>query len=393
MCPWPFRIAGCVALFGALPAAAPEPLPLPFDVHPQIDVYNQVPAVEYFEEKFYHENRKALTEEDLHEVDLLRDRAFKEPVLALAAAQVLYMFAWFRPTGQVIRRNIVAAAQLFELSIATSLCTADSEQWLDWACDIRWMHATMLYHWLGETEGDLLLGQTFKSKAYELLGGLRAVPRYAGIIMNWVSPLHVSLNAVKFPGRPTRPIWDTQKVAVGRFLEENHHVFKADLEAILADPRGLYRELQRLDPQREHLATPGGWETVRIVRYHHWYDLFCEMAPRTCELIKTRPEINKCQFMNVNYVKLNPGTHLKPHFGNGPRLSAHLSVIAPEPLRAGMSVASERVLWMEGRAVIFDDTYPHCVSHWGVQPRYVMLVWFCHPCDETNDHGQMCPSE
>ncbi len=29
MCPWPFRIAGCVALFGALPAAAPEPLPLP----------------------------------------------------------------------------------------------------------------------------------------------------------------------------------------------------------------------------------------------------------------------------------------------------------------------------------------------------------------------------
>ncbi len=31
-----------------------------FDVHPQIDVYNQVPAVEYFEEKFYHENRKVV---------------------------------------------------------------------------------------------------------------------------------------------------------------------------------------------------------------------------------------------------------------------------------------------------------------------------------------------
>ena len=24
-------------------------------------------------------------------------------------------------------------------------------------------------------------------------------------------------------------------------------------------------------------------------------------------------------------VRLNPGTHLKPHYGNGPRLSAHLS--------------------------------------------------------------------
>ena len=69
------------------------------------------------------------------------------------------------------------------------------------------------------------------------------------------------------------------------------------------------------------------------MRYHHWYDLFCEMAPRTCQLIKTRAEIMNCQFMNVNYVKLNPGAHLKPHFGNGPRLSAHLSVIAPEPLK------------------------------------------------------------
>jgi len=72
-------------------------------------------------------------------------------------------------------------------------------------------------------------------------------------------------------------------------------------------------------------------------------------------------------------------------------LSAHLSVIAPEPLRAGMTVGSERVLWMEGKAIIFDDTYPHMVSHWGKLPRYVMLVWFCHPCDKNNEHEQTCP--
>jgi len=115
------------------------------------------------------------------------------------------------------------------------------------------------------------------------------------------------------------------------------------------------------------------------------------MAPWTCELIKTRPEIDKCSFMNVNYVRLNPGAHLKPHFGNAPRLSAHLSVLAPEPLRAGMSVGVERTIWIEGKAIVFDDTFPHCVSHWGSMPRYVMLVWFCHPCDTSNAHGQTCP--
>ena len=29
--------------------------------------------------------------------------------------------------------------------------------------------------------------------------------------------------------------------------------------------------------------------------------VFCQLAPMTCELIKTRPEINECKFMNVNY--------------------------------------------------------------------------------------------
>lgn len=41
---------------------------------------------------------------------------------------------------------------------------------------------------------------------------------------------------------------------------------------------------------------------LRIVRYHHWYEIFCQLAPQTCALVKTRPEINECKFMNVNYV-------------------------------------------------------------------------------------------
>ena len=28
----------------------------------------------------------------------------------------------------------------------------------------------------------------------------------------------------------------------------------------------------KIDPSREHLATPGGWDTLRIVRYHNWFE-------------------------------------------------------------------------------------------------------------------------
>merc|ERR1719469_1347763 len=301
------------------------------------------------------------------------------------------MFSWFRSTGQILRDNIIASAQLFERSIGASMCDVESTAWNDWSCDIRWMHSMLLYNWLGQTEGDAAQSQAYTAKAHELLAGLRRVPGYAAVQNTWVTPLHVNFNSVKFPGRPSRPIWKTSELAMGRWLEASHHIFKEELEALVNDPRDLYSQLVAADPSREHLATPGGWETLRIVRYHHWFDLFCELAPRTCEAIRTRPEVVNCTFMNVNYVKLNPGTHLKPHYGNGPRLSAHLSVLAPEPLRSGMSVASEQVMWVEGKAIIFDDTYPHAVSHWGKLPRYVMLVWFCHPCDDTNPHEQTCP--
>jgi len=42
--------------------------------------------------------------------------------------------------------------------------------------------------------------------------------------------------------------------------------------------------------------------------------------------------------------------------------------------------------------MVLDDTYPHAVSHWGKEPRYVLATWFCHPCDDSTDHKQTCPT-
>jgi hypothetical protein len=364
----------------------------PFTLSKEYDLWNQAEAVKYFEAKFYHGDLAVLNDQELQEADTFRQYALQEPVLALAAAQVLYMFGWFRASGEILRENVVAAADLFERSISVSSCKPESSSWYDDACEIRYMHAILLYTWLSETETVLQQAEAFRQKAFNVFDGIRRVSRYGEAVHTWLSPVHLNFNAVKFPGRPSFPIWETSSLPIGRWLEEHHHVFKADLEAIINDPRGLYKQLMKLDPSREHLASPGGWDTLRVVRYHHWFDLFCEAAPRTCDLIKSRPEIAKCDFMNVNYVRLNPGAHLKPHFGNGPRLTAHLSVIAPEPLRSGMTVANQRALWQEGKSIIFDDTYPHMVSHWGDLPRYVMLVWFCHPCDTTQEHGQVCPT-
>lgn len=376
-----------------------QPKTLPFQMSAEYDLFNQGSAVRYFEDLFYAESasggekKPSLNETQMEEVQLLRHQAYAHPVLALAGAQVLYMFAWFRSSGEILRENIVSSAELFEQSIQVSDCQPENEYevWHDNACGVRWTHAILLYHWLANTEPLMSSRQLYQRKSEELFQGIRRVKKYSVAADVWKSPGHINFNSIIFAGKPSFPVWDTNALPLGRWLEQMHPIFKAELEAILNAPGDLFGQLMQLDPSREHLATPGGWDTLRIVRYHHWYEIFCQLAPQTCELIKTRPEINECKFMNVNYVRLNPGTHLKPHFGNGPRLSAHLPVKAPEPMRAGLTVADQKRLWVEGEAILFDDTYPHMVSHWGEQPRYVILVWFCHPCDGGNAHNQTCP--
>ena len=38
----------------------------------------------------------------------------------------------------------------------------------------------------------------------------------------------------------------------------------------------------KIDPSREHLATPGGWDTLRIVRYHNWFEAIDQCFQGLC---------------------------------------------------------------------------------------------------------------
>jgi len=370
--------------------------PLKFEFSRESDLFNQGKAIEYFEGKYYNaENRWSLNDDHLQEAVDLGRAAEVEPALALAAAQVLYLFAWFRRSGEIIRENIVASAQLFERSIAVGGCdnSITSESWIEQACDIRFGQAALLYHWLGDTDADAAQRDAFRTRSYGFLNYLKTVPRFAGVAETWTSPMQMNFNQLRFPDKPSKPIWDSSKVPLAMFMEDNYPVFRAELEAIVNHPGDLYEQLRKADGSVESLATPGGWDAIRIVRYGHWNDMFCEVAPNTCALLRTRPELVNCPYVNTNYYKLMPNAHLKPHFGNAPRLTAHLPVIAPEPLRSGISVGHEHSIWQEGRVLILDDTFPHSVSHWGKEPRYVLATWFCHPCDENTDHRQTCPDE
>lgn len=369
---------------------------VPFEYFPHDDITNQELAMTYFEKKYYNDDNKwSLHGNDLLEAHAFGRSAFEAPALALAAAQVLYLYAWYRRTGEIIRESITMAAQLFELSISVAGCTAQLsvDEWLQRACDIRVGQAMIIDHWLSETDADTIQRQDYKNRAYGILNFIKTTPRFAEVGKFWTHPLQMNFNQLRYGNVVSRPIWDNNAVPLALWFEEHHHIFKAELQAILNAPGDMYEQLRKADGSIESLAPPGSWDAIRIVRYGHWFDGFCEVAPISCQLLRTRPEIAQCPYVNTNYYMLHPGGHLKPHFGNAPRLTAHLTVIAPEPLRSGISVGPAQSLWIEGKALVLDDTYPHAVSHWGTQPRYVLATWFCHPCDENNDPGPgaICP--
>lgn len=380
---------------GAPTAGAVASVPFQFSEHD--DLTNQELAISYFEGKFYNaENRWSLQAEHLAEAHALGQAALEVPSLALGAAQVLYLFAWYRRTGEIIRESVALAARLFELSAAAAGCSPEvpTEAWLQLACDLRVGQAMLLDSWLGETDADEQQGRLYTERAYALLDFLKSVPRFADVSRSWSTPLHMNFNQFRYGNPESRPIWDNAEVPLAGFLEDNFHTFQEELRAIIEHPGGdLYEALRKADGSIESLAPPGSWDAIRVVRYGHWFDAFCAAAPRSCALLRSRPEIADCPYVNTNYYKLHPAGHLKPHFGNAPRLTVHLAVIAPEPLRSGISVGPEFRLWTEGKAMVLDDTYPHAVSHWGKEPRYVLASWFCHPCDTNNNPGPdaYCP--
>eukprot|EP00929_Paragymnodinium_shiwhaense_P094953 TRINITY_DN5584_c0_g2_i1.p2 TRINITY_DN5584_c0_g2~~TRINITY_DN5584_c0_g2_i1.p2 ORF type:complete len:255 (-),score=52.44 TRINITY_DN5584_c0_g2_i1:577-1341(-) len=174
--------------------------------------------------------------------------------------------------------------------------------------------------------------------------------------------------------------------SLAHFLEEHYVVFREGLEAFLeADPSGSYfdkasKKQAGLTPFTKH-----GWSRVKLI-HSGGASEFCELPffRRTCELLLQRPEIDaryctRTPLIGASLSRLLPGSELKPHFGSHPRWTVHLGLRAPKG--ASMTVAGETVEWKEGRAIVFDDTYIHLVRHRGAEARYVLVAWFCHPCD------------
>jgi len=328
----------------------------------------------------------------------LVDYAAQVPALSLGVAMSLYNYFWWEGPHS-LELNVNAgrrAAELTYASLAHSGCNNPGLSMTEFfirQCPMRWRYVMMLAVEVGRhlvvQRRDMVQGGILLRQVSQCFEEMQQMPHFRAMGPVRV-PHEVNFNADYFPAAVVRqgPVWRNylQDVPIAAFLEANYPTIRGELDAILAD-KGTFRGLDEQTRNAETQFGPRGddWQTAYMVRNTEWFEGVCAHAPRTCALLRTRPEVAQCRMAGsgAGFLRMSPGGRLKPHFGNAPRLSVHLGLIVP-PGEIKMSVGYETVRWEEGRALVFDDTFIHSVTHNGVEPRYVMNIWMCHPCDPEN---------
>lgn len=330
-----------------------------------------------------------------HLLRLTRASAAEDSALALGLGQALHSFFWWgegQDAGNQLRGLDVevaaAALELHEAAVRHGACDVaetSRDLFLARKCPARWRFVLLLGSELGLhlagalqdfARGAEVLARTSRHAEY-----LATLPFFAGAD---VRPLAMNQNWDYFPRAAHWPIWPrTAWPDFAWFLERHATTFIAGLEGLLAED-GEARFAATARFQSGLTPRARDWSRLKLVHSGGVNEELCALPAlaATCALLRQRPEIGpRCgTFLSgASLARLAPGAALKPHFGTHPRLAVHLGLRVP--VGAALSVGGEEVDWEEGRAVVFDDTYAHKVRHRGLEPRFVLVAWFCHPCD------------
>jgi len=295
------------------------------------------------------------------------------------------------------------ALDLMQLGVEHNRCSdplLDMDRFLERQCHMRWRQLLLISAELARHLAVELLDVRRAAQALRGAQGFaraaRALPffkQFEVLGARLSEPHDMNYNMDHYPHVNLGPLWPKELVPLAAYLEAHFEEFRSDLQRIRDAQtfwglhRGAFVSETQFTPQDED------WQTVYLFVNQKWVDRNCEVAPRSCELLRARPEIAGCRTSSAGagFLRLHPGARLKPHFGNGPRLSVHLGLETPQVGDIHMHVGSKTVRWQEGRAVVFDDTFIHKVKHDGVEPRFVLLLWFCHPCD--SEHWENPPEK
>lgn len=131
----------------------------------------------------------------------------------------------------------------------------------------------------------------------------------------------------------------------------------------------MFEDYKRAEGQSEAWitnSTPRGqWKMFPLYNQGHRVDENCLCCNDTVQTIKSFPTFMAaygCIFGNAMFSVLEPNSSIEPH--TGPcnfRLRCHFPLIIPGGFK--VQVGTDIKQWKEGKLLVFDDSFVHCVWH------------------------------
>ena len=208
------------------------------------------------------------------------------------------------------------------------------------------------------------------------------------IFVNECHGLHYPfLPADEFFDREHFPWLDTLEAATAEIRKE--------LEDILADPDpGLAPYIDQPSGVPENKWSPldksFDWSALHLWRDGERIDAACARAPKTAALVGTLP---LCRIPGrapaVFFSILRAGKHIPPHTGvTNVRSIVHLPLIVPEGCT--FRVGGEIRPWIEGQALLFDDTIEHEARNPTDRDRAVLILDCWNPYLSDDERAMVC---
>jgi beta-hydroxylase len=169
---------------------------------------------------------------------------------------------------------------------------------------------------------------------------------------------------------PDRELIDKTEFPWIAELEANADVIRRELLAVIGD-RDRMPTMQDISKTQRKIIKDTSWKTFFLYAYGLKAEANRVRCPETTKLIDKIPNL-EVAFFSI----LDPGAHIRAHHGvyKG-LLRVHLGLLVPEPReKCRMQVGGETILWQEGEAVMFDDTYLHEVWNETDGVRAILLI-------------------
>ena len=174
----------------------------------------------------------------------------------------------------------------------------------------------------------------------------------------------------------TTPFLEPKQFTWVLMLEENWQLIKDELDVILQYTDNLPR-FQDISPdQGRNISRDNLWKTFFLYGFGVKMHQSCSYCPQTTKIIEQIPGM-KTAFFSI----LLPGKHIPEHRGpfNGV-LRCHLALKVPQAKdQCAIRVEEELYHWSEGKAVIFDDSYPHEAWNRTDEVRVVLFLDIVRP--------------